>query len=268
MDSSCVCLTCAVGVISNPRACTLTSPTIARVIGPITSRIKKFFDAPSASGFNDSYRLQAFATCTPPSRPAFCVKDGVNGINGQVSSPGISTPTLLYQGKTASAAECETACAQSSKCTAFTWISPSFSQSVWHNMCYLRIGGTSQMTKLSGIVTGWRGACESTSCDHVVTSAKDCFSAATELPALANFSMTTHEVASDSTPPGCTVIAGEKSAKIFFNSNNVSKACCGVSATSTLSGTARTLQGSVGLQLSVRGAEGKVFITITGRFGA
>ena len=120
------------------------------------------------------------------------------------------------------------------------------------------------MTKQSGIVTGWRGACESTACDHVVTSAKDCFSAAADLSALENFSMTTHEVTSDSTPPGCTVIAGEKSAKVFFNSNNVSKACCGVSASSTLSGTATTLESSVGLLLSVRGAEGKVSITMTG----
>ena len=232
--------------------------------GPLTTRIQKIFDEPSASGYNDSYKLHASTSCSPPSG-SFCVKDGVNGINGQVSAPGVSTPSLACHGKTASAAECESACAQDRNCIAFTWVSPSFGQAPWRNLCYLRHGGTSATSKAAGIVTGLRGACGGApSCANFVTTSADCFRAAAGLPALANFSLTTHEVASGSIPPGCTITAGEMSAKVVFNSNNVSEACCAVNASSSLTGSATALESDVSLRLSVRGAEGKISITMTG----
>lgn len=111
---------------------------------PLTDRIQRTVDG--AAGFNDSYQVVGFEGCGAgpgpnppgPDPPAFCVKNAVNGISGDVPKPGTSTANLVCHGKTTTALICEAACAADRKCSSFTWVSPAFADDLWREYCYLR----------------------------------------------------------------------------------------------------------------------------------
>ena len=82
---------------------------------PLTTRVQKLPD-PGSEGFNDTYSANVFTACAssgaaPHASPKgpFCVTQNLNGISGDVSTPGISTSALKYYGKVQSGDACEAA---------------------------------------------------------------------------------------------------------------------------------------------------------------
>ena len=241
---------------------------------PVTTRIRKSFE-PGSYGFNDSFAAQAFSCprSDPDSQSSFCVKQGVNGISGAVTEPGANGTGVIIAGKVSSATQCEAACTAELSCIGFTWISPQFSQKVWHDDCYLRVSGTATDAKQPGIVTGWRlgrgsgagvpASCATArSCEHAVVDAAQCFSAAKALPEIPG-SVTTHELSSGEFPPGCSVAADSTGgARVIYNSNASSTACCGTSATTDLTGVSVNTNVTMGLKVS--GSNSSVQIRLSG----
>lgn len=243
---------------------------------PVTTRIRKTFE-PGSTGFDNSFAAQAVKCQEPARKASFCVKQGVNGIAGAVvGGAGSNGKGVISAGKMPTAAQCETTCAPSPNCTGFTWISPAFSQKDWHNDCYLRVSGAAAQTAQAGIVTGWRmghgsgpsipTSCISagghSTCEHAVAGATQCFSAARALPGMpAN--ITTHEVSSALLPPGCSVAADNTGgARLIYNANTTSEACCGVGSTTDLTGVSTNANITVGLVVS--GSNSSVQITLRG----
>ena len=240
---------------------------------PVTTRIRKTFE-PGSAGFNDSFAAQAFSC--PSSGPldtgSFCVKQGVNGISGAVTQPGANGTGVISAGKVSSASRCEAVCAAEHSCIGFTWVSPEFSQKVWQNDCYLRVSGAASEAPQSGIVTGWRlgrggnapagcVAAASRSCEHAVAGAAQCFSAAKALPGIPS-SLTTQELSSGSLPPGCSVAADKSGgARLIYNANFSSTACCSVGASTDL--TAVAVNTNVTVALAVSGSNSSVRITLS-----
>lgn len=232
---------------------------------PLTTRIEKIFDG--SPGFNSSFKAETFS-CGGPAN-GFCVEDNVNGISGDVPVPGGNGSGVTFAGLLDSADGCEALCNASAACTSFTWVSSAFSQPAWRRMCYLRTSGPSATAAMTGIVTGWRGACggqPTTRCEHGVTSADDCFAAVSGLAGLSNATITRRVVDDPKLPPGCTVVVDPKTlrASVAYNTLNASDACCGLGPASTVAGSTTSLGGAVALDLNVSGATGRVLLTLSG----
>eukprot|EP01079_Euglenida_sp_SAG-EU17-18_P002443 gene2443-3214_t len=243
---------------------------------PLTSRITKTFESGS-DGFHDGIVAQAFAC--PHDSDSFCVRQGVNGINGQVPSPGAPGAGLYYLGKVPSADSCEQACANSTACMAFTWVSPSFGQG-WQNMCYLVYSGKASNVAQAGIVTGWKSGAAGApadcvlshrQCQHAVANSTTCFAAAGALPGLLALAsnITMRQVTSAGLPPGCSVVVDTaRAAQLIWNINASSDACSAVNNRTDLIGR-QTLFSSntsagVTLDLVAQGSNHTATITLHG----
>lgn len=252
---------------------------------PLTTRIQKLFDG--SPDFNDTASLQAFDSCpsgnptpTPSPTNSFCVAQNVNGISGDVSTPGINTSTLVYAGKVPTSTACESICQSlSAKCTGFTWISPSFSQAAWRQMCYIRTGGVMQTSPQQGIVTGVRrgapgqdGLCPAAPrCAHNMTSAIQCFDFAASIVNKfvgdINVSVVNNKTVSkaDGTPPGCSLAQSDIGhITVTFNSNQSSVGCCSANSESDMHGVLSILDGHVLVKVNISGSTNTVDMQITG----
>ena len=235
---------------------------------PLTNRVRRKVDG--AEGFNDTYTAMGFPGCGPA--PPFCVEDAVNGINGDVATPGQNSSSVVYSGTAPTAIACEARCAADAKCVSFTWISPAFGQKAWSLQCYLRHAGRTETTATAGITTGWKGSCPGAapsragSCKTAVPTAADCFGAAAKLPGLENAAIVTREASDNSAPAGCSVSADatNATARVVFNSNAGSTACCELSAATDVVGVATALGGKVTVELKVSGVASTVEITLSG----
>lgn len=103
-------------------------------------------------------------------------------------------------------------------------------------------------------------------CSHRVTDAETCFAQAKALPGLENATVSSQSVSSDDMPAGCSVsvvrgAGGAIAAKAIFNSNNDSKACCGLGPVEASSGSVSSL-----LEISLRldAKAGVATINLTG----
>jgi hypothetical protein len=99
-------------------------------------------------------------------------------------------------------------------------------------------------------------------CQTAPGTAEECFAAAKELPGLAGVTISEDQGQSTTLPAGCTVSVNKNGAKVFFNANDASKACCG-GGVDTIEGAQESL---VKLELSLSLAHG-ANITITGPDG-
>lgn len=131
---------------------------------------------------------------------------------------------------------------------------------------------TSRVEKLyAGGSSGWNdtqdarvfGCDTQRACAHAVGSAADCFAAAKALPALAGAARADRTVHDGATPPGCSVsvTANGTRATATYNTDAHSTACCGLGASSSLAGTARSL---ATLSLRLDRAAGTALITLSG----
>jgi hypothetical protein len=102
------------------------------------------------------------------------------------------------------------------------------------------------------------------SCEHVISSASDCFAAANVMDGVGNATVQTSQGASPTVAPGCTVTfdAAAGVVKAYFNTQQTNQ-CCGAGVTA-LAGKTDALDNTIGLELAVNSMSGDVTITLTG----